>query len=413
MRYAACATPRYPSDPPGSISSRMSQVAKRLLVLDDDPAVARTIALVARGQGYEVDCFADPGPFFEAVQSLAPSHVALDLIMPGMDGVEVLRRLAQLGCPASLILTSGMGKKVLESARVTASERGLNIVGVLPKPFRSHLLRELLAKGERVQDRPTLDDPWSQALSADRLADAIAGGRLTVVAQPKLHLASHAVVGVEMLARWNDAELGLVPPDAFIGVAERHGLMHALTHLVLEQSLDWFARSPLHASGNLAVNLSTTCLNDVGLADRIHSSCRNAGVVPEKLLLEITESSAMDRTADTFDTLTRLRLKGFQLSVDDFGTGYSSLAQLARLPLSEIKIDKSFVLNLLDSGDAYKIVDATIRLADSMGLVCVAEGVENAETMDALKVLECTLVQGYHISRPLPGPELDAWMARA
>ena len=110
------------------------------------------------------------------------------------------------------------------------------------------------------------------------------------------------------------------------------------------------------------------------------------------------------------DTLTRLRLKGFSLSVDDFGTGYSSLAQLARLPLSEIKIDRSFVMRLLDSDDARKIVDATIRLAKGMDLVSVAEGVEDAAVQDAVAQLGCTLAQGYHISRPLPVDDFDAWL---
>ena len=140
------------------------------------------------------------------------------------------------------------------------------------------------------------------------------------------------------------------------------------------------------------------------------AACDRAGVPPGRLILEITESTAMDRTADSFDTLTRLRLKGFSLSVDDFGTGYSSLAQLARLPLSEIKIDRSFVMRLLDSDDARKIVDATIRLAKGMDLVSVAEGVEDAAVQDAVAQLGCTLAQGYHISRPLPVDDFDAWL---
>jgi EAL domain-containing protein (putative c-di-GMP-specific phosphodiesterase class I) len=191
--------------------------------------------------------------------------------------------------------------------------------------------------------------------------------------------------------------------------------MQPLTLLVLEQALAWYAASPLRAQrGSLAVNLSTSCLADVALADQIQAACTRAGVSADRLILEITESTAMDRTADSFDTLTRLRLKGFRLSVDDFGTGYSSLAQLARLPLSEIKIDKSFVMRLLESDDARKIVDATIRLAKGMGLVSVAEGVEDAAVLEALAALGCELAQGYHISRPLPVAEFDAWLeARA
>ena len=121
---------------------------KSLLVLDDDLAVARTIGFVAEAQGFAVECFADAGDFLRAVGDAQPSHIALDLIMPGMDGIEVLRRLADTRCASGIILTSGMGERVLESARQTARERGLDILGVLPKPFRPQLLRALLDKGE-------------------------------------------------------------------------------------------------------------------------------------------------------------------------------------------------------------------------------------------------------------------------
>ena len=135
------------------------------------------------------------------------------------------------------------------------------------------------------------------------------------------------------------------------------------------------------------------------------------GIAPGRLVLEITESSAMDRTADCFDTLTRLWLKGFRLSLDDFGTGYSSLSQLVRLPLSEIKIDRSFVARMLSSQDAARIVDATLRLARGMDLACVAEGVEDEEVLEALAGEGCEMAQGYFISRPMPCAEFDRWLA--
>ena len=381
-----------------------------LVILDDDLTVARTIGFVAEGLDFVVHCVQDPAQFFEVVHALAPSHVAIDLIMPGMDGVEVLRQLALAGCPSAVILTSGMGQKVLEAAQATAFERGLNIAGVLPKPFRPSMLRELL-----VREAPTagVERPArvQAPLSPDALHAAIEARRIGIVAQPKLELASGRVVGAEILARRQDPALGFVPPDVFVPLAEANGMMQPLTLLVLERALDWFATSALRAQGgSISVNLSTSCLPDVVLADRIQAACDRAGVPPGRLILEITESTAMDRTADSFDTLTRLRLKGFSLSVDDFGTGYSSLAQLARLPLSEIKIDRSFVMRLLDSEDARKIVDATIRLAEGMDLVSVAEGVEDAAVQDAVAQLGCTLAQGYHISRPLPVDDFDAWL---
>lgn len=390
----------------------MSTTDKCLLVLDDDVAVAKAIGFVAEALGFTVHCFDAPEPFFKGVDSLAPSHVALDLIMPGMDGVEVMRRLARQRCAAALIVTSGMGLKVLESAQITALERGLNIVGVLPKPFRSQLLKELLSRGSAPSSNAASVGASREPVEPRALADAIAARQIEFVVQPKLDVVDRVVVGAEVLARWTHPQLGVVPPDVFVALAESNGLMNPLTRLMLDKSLGWFSTSPLRAKGSLAVNLSTSCLTDVGLADQIQQACISAGVHEEQLVLEITESSAMDRTADTFDTLTRLRLKGFRLSIDDFGTGYSSLSQLARLPLSELKIDRSFVAKLNVSGDARKIVEATIRLAQSMDLVSVAEGVEDEEALQTLQSLGCNLAQGFLISRPLPGPEFDAWLLR-
>lgn len=384
---------------------------KLLLVLDDDPAVARTIGFVAESQGLAVQCHTEACAFLAAVAENEPGYVALDLIMPGMDGVEVLRRLAGTRCASGIILTSGMGERVLESARQTARERGLDILGVLPKPFKPQLLRELLGRVPRGQGAPPPPAGTEAALCAAELGEALDAGQISIVAQPKLDLATRAVVGAEALARWKHPTRGFVRPDHFVALAEATGQMDRLTEVVLDQALAWFSRSPLRQRGSLAVNLSTSCLADVGLADRVQSACRDYAVPAERLVLEITESSAMDRTADTFDTLTRLRLKGFHLSVDDFGTGYSSLAQLARLPLSEIKIDKSFVIALPTSRDARKIVDAILHLAQGMGLACVAEGVEDGDVLETLAGLGCQQAQGYFISRPMPGAEFDAWLA--
>ncbi|WP_290886919.1 EAL domain-containing response regulator [Arenimonas sp.] len=388
-------------------------VASRILaILDDDHAVAETIAVVAENEGFTVHRFAEASGFLAALPGLQPSHVVLDLVMPGMDGVEVLRRLAGSDCGAALLLTSGTGQRVLESARATAAERGLTVVGILPKPFKPVHLREMLAKGVAPRRAPGLRRCHAD-FAPQELAEAIRDGAIHVFAQPKVEVVSGKVVGAELLARWNHPERGMVPPDVFVALAEASGQVQAFTDAVLAEGLAWFAKSPLREMGSVAVNLSTSSLAEVTLADRIELACARHQLSPTQVVLEITESSAMDRTADCFDTLTRLRLKGFRLSVDDFGTGYSSLAQLARLPLSEIKIDRSFVMQMLVSNDARKIVASTIRLAESMEMDCVAEGVEDAQVLAALAELGCPLAQGYHISRPVPGPEFDAWLLGA
>ncbi len=381
-----------------------------LLILDDDAAVARTLSLVADALGFAVHCFDAPRHFLDAIPALSPSHLALDLIVPEMDGVEILRRLAQSGCGAALILISGMGQKVLDSARATAARRGLNVVGVLPKPFGPQRFSELLKPRRTTACTASISMAAPCDVAPEALAEAIAQARIAVAVEAKLDLDTRRVVGAEILARWNDAHLGPIPPDVFVRVAENHGLIQDLTHLVIEQALAWFSGSRLRAHGDIAVNLSAGCLGDVGLADRLQALCDDARVPADRLTLELTESAAVDYGADSLDTLTRLRLKGFRLSMDDFGTGYSSMMQLVQLPLSEIKIDRCFVSRLHGSEDARKIVDASIRLASSMNLISVAEGVESAALLETLASMGCELAQGHHICRPLAGPDFDAWL---
>lgn len=381
------------------------------MILDDDPDVARIIAFIAQAQGFRVESHHQPADFLEKVARERPSHVALDLVLPGMDGVEVIRQLAAGGCRATVILTSGMGHRILDAARETARERGLQVAGVLAKPFLPQTLRELLAlPGGSVDEAIVPADPTARA-TAGELREAIAGGAITIALQPKLHLGTGRVAGVEALARWQHPGFGAVPPDLFVGLAEASDQVDALTATVLAQALDWFAGSPLRETGSVSINLSAASLPDVALADRLEAACMAAGIAPPAVILEITETTAMGRMADSFDTLTRLRLKGFRLSVDDFGTGWSSLTQLARLPVSEVKIDRSFIAGLSTRPELRKIVDATIRLARGMELDCVAEGVEDAQTLVALAALGCTLAQGYHIARPMPPPAFDQWLA--
>ncbi len=384
----------------------MSTLRGTVLVLDDDRVVGRMAAAVAQSRGFQATCLDDPQAFIEAVRLGRPDRLVIDLVMPGMDGIEVVRALALQGCDAALVLTSGLGDRVLEAARTAAEERGLRVIGVLTKPFRPGALADLLCQETTC---PRASRGAGPPVDADDLALALAAGQVSLVAQPKLDLATRRVVGAEVLSRWTHPEHGMIPPDVFVPLAENSGLMPALTHNALHQALAWFASSPLSVHGSVAVNLATHCLHDVGLADRVEALCREHRVAPGRLVLEITESSALAQAADCFDTITRLRLKGVRLSLDDFGTGYSSLSQLVRLPLSEIKIDRSFVARMRSSADAARIVHATLRLAKGMALACVAEGVEDADILEALAAEGCQLAQGYHISRPLPLPDFDRW----
>jgi EAL domain-containing protein (putative c-di-GMP-specific phosphodiesterase class I) len=224
--------------------------------------------------------------------------------------------------------------------------------------------------------------------------------------QPQLDLRSNEIVSVEALVRWRHPRLGLLAPDAFIPLAESSGLIEGLTQQVLRKALrqcrEWCDEG---IDLVMAVNLSAANINNADLADDVAGALHEAGVSADRLVLEITESSVMGDPRRTVPILNGLAQLGVTLSLDDFGTGYSSLAYLQRLPVSEIKIDRSFVTGMMSSDEAQAeasqlLVRSILTLGGSLGLRVVAEGVEDAEALEMLRRLGCDLAQGYHLGPP-------------
>ncbi|MBB3120010.1 putative bifunctional diguanylate cyclase/phosphodiesterase [Pseudoduganella violacea] len=245
------------------------------------------------------------------------------------------------------------------------------------------------------------------------LRNAVERDELRLFVQPKITLASGVVSGAEALVRWAHPERGNVFPDQFIPFAEQTGFIRVLTRWVLEQSAmlsRQLAQRGVHLK--ISVNLSTRDLMDQDLPGKFAEILHRHQVSPGAFCLEITESAIMDDPVRAQHTLERLHAMGADLSIDDFGTGYSSLAYLKRLPVDELKIDKSFVLNMeQDVGDA-KIVRSTIDLGHNMGLRVVAEGLESEAVWALLKRMGCDQGQGYFMSRPIPATELGDWIGR-
>jgi EAL domain-containing protein (putative c-di-GMP-specific phosphodiesterase class I) len=245
---------------------------------------------------------------------------------------------------------------------------------------------------------------------ATALQLAVERGELTLDYQPKLSLASGSIGGVEALARWEDARFGSVPPAQFIPLAERAGVIDALTESVLRRALrQWVVWHDQGFTLNIAVNISATTLRDVEFPDFLQHLCLLDGVPCEQITVELTEG-ATQHVLRLLDTLTRFRLKGMGVALDDFGTGYSSLLQLRQLPFTELKIDQCFVADAAREEDSRLIVKSVIDLAHALGLTAVAEGVEDAETLALLADLGCDQVQGYYVARPMAPGSLVPWM---
>jgi diguanylate cyclase (GGDEF)-like protein len=243
---------------------------------------------------------------------------------------------------------------------------------------------------------------------------AIENGELTVHYQPKADVRTGAITGVEALLRWEHPQHGPVPPDEFVAIAEQTGAIRSLTLHVLRSALGQCAtwrEQGLDLS--VAVNLSVRSLLDADLTRDVEQVLRETNVPPSALILEITEGSMMADSNRTLSVLRCLSSMGVSLSIDDFGTGYSSLSYLKRLPVSEVKIDKSFVMNMATDDNDDVIVRSTIDLGHNLGLRVVAEGVENQASWDRLVALGCDVAQGYYLSAPLCASAMDEYLERA
>lgn len=243
------------------------------------------------------------------------------------------------------------------------------------------------------------------------LRAAIQADQLCLYYQPQIDHHSQRVIGVEALVRWNHPQRGFLAPDQFIPLAEDAGLIGPLTHWVLRTALAQLVILQRQAHVlTMAVNLSARNLHDMELPASISALLAESGVAPQDLILEITESAVMANPSDGLAILTELDRMGVTLSIDDFGTGYSSLAYLKGLPVDELKIDKSFVMDMVENENDAVIVRSTIDLAHNLGLKVIAEGVETRDAWHILGMLGCDCSQGYFMGRPMPAEKLEAWL---
>jgi diguanylate cyclase (GGDEF)-like protein len=248
---------------------------------------------------------------------------------------------------------------------------------------------------------------------AGEMRRSIEAGQFTLYYQPLVDMESNRLVGAEALARWIHPERGLVEPNEFIPIAEQTGLIRPLTIKLLEHALEQVLQwRDMGHELTVSVNLSPRHLLDQQLPDDIETLLQRFGASPRSLKFEITESTIMADPKRVEKVLSRLHAMGVKLAIDDFGTGYSSLSYLKRLPVSEVKVDRSFVMQMPTSADDALIVRSTIELARNLALKVTAEGVETRGVWDELQRLGCHYAQGYYLSRPLPHEDFKRWIER-
>lgn len=382
-----------------------------LLILDDDVTLTTLMTAVAKDLGFEVKHCEDGRQFIDAILAWKPSHLAIDLVMPSIDGIEILKTLARMDCQSSIILTSGIGSVLLPLAQLTALEHQLNIRGILHHPVLPHLLQKLLADHPSVDLHATDHTQVVKPLSIyhESIDAAIRQQQFVVYYQPQIELFTGEVIGFEALLRWQHPQHGIQLPELFIHVAEDTGQIEALTEHVVVSGIQFI--QSISSTLCLSVNISAKSLHNDRLIKMLEQVCQRLAFDPARMILELTETATMLDTKQAEQLLSHLRAQGFKLSIDDFGTGYSSMAQLANLPFTELKIDKSFVMTMESAPKSRKVIASTLKLAESLGLETIAEGIENSMAAIGLRELGCRYGQGYFFARPMDAAASKVWLS--
>jgi EAL domain-containing protein (putative c-di-GMP-specific phosphodiesterase class I) len=385
---------------------------QKVLVIDDNRDLCEFISLAADHFNWECKTTSNAASFLKA---LTPdiTLILLDLVMPEMDGIELLRLLGQQQCGAGIVLMSGVGKRVMETADELARTLGLHIVGHLQKPFDLNQLETVMTRPHRaINHMPASGARERRVISNDDLRLALQRNEFVLHYQPQIEFATGKVVGMEALVRWLHPDGSLIFPDDFISSLETMGSIDDLGWLVAERA---FAEMRQFVDGRgdmpaVSINASVHSLLDLNFPDKLIALANKFGVPAEKITIEITESGLIKELSKSLDVLTRLRMKGVQISIDDFGTGYSMLQQLRRIPATELKIDRSFVNGMFTNDGDRIIVQKTIEIGQELGMKVVVEGVENAAQLEFMRRNDCDMAQGYFFTRPLPPEAAVAWL---
>jgi EAL domain-containing protein (putative c-di-GMP-specific phosphodiesterase class I) len=372
-----------------------------LFIMDDNPESAAMLAELGTSLNCVVACSTRPEDLEQFAAQAGRLLIVLDLMMPEFDGIQALRLLAKKESRAAILLISGTDPKILDSAKRLGSALGLSVVGSMHKPLSLPGLEEVICRTLHVHPAITPED----------IERALECAELSAYVQPIVGAGDGSlcrVVGGEVLCRWTHNDHVVMPGD-FIPEFERANRISDLTWRIVDQTIGLLAR--MRREGfpyPLSINVSAQTLEALDWPDQIEDRVRSAGQAPEDLTIEVTESTALAEFGRAGDVLSRLRLKGFDLSIDDMGTGYSSLTHLIQFPFNELKIDQTFVAELGQSRDAETMVRLTTLMAHELGMTACAEGVENSDTLGYLEKYGIDRYQGYLVSPALPP---DEWLA--
>ncbi len=388
-----------------------------ILVIDDESDIGKLITTTAQNMGFSCTATTTVDMFRAAIHPNI-TIMMIDLMIPDIDGVELLRTLGQQECKSKIILMSGVDKRVLQVAYDLAEYLGLSIVGVLQKPFRIAELRKILSahatiapphnthlhSSTRAGRRPII------TIFKEEIEMGIDRKGFILYYQPQIEITTGKMLGMEALVRWQHPTHGLIFPDVFISQIEKIGLIDQLGWYVAEMALNEIKQF-INNDGfmpTISMNVSPYSLSDLKFPDKFLALAKATNLEPKKIILEITESGLFKELTRALDILTRLRMKEFNISIDDFGTGFAMMQQLRNVPATELKIDKSLVQDI-PQDNVCIMIKKIIEMGHELGMNIIAEGVETAQQLEFLRINKCDRAQGYFFSKPKPIVELLVW----
>ncbi|WP_338848708.1 EAL domain-containing response regulator [Massilia sp. W12] len=385
------------------------------LVAEDDPVQSWALATQLKKLGAQhVTEVADGQEALAVFQDQDREAIdigLIDLNMPQMDGMELIRHLAKADIHATIILVTAHDRSLLFSVETMSKAYGIDVLGTIEKPVTPEHLQALLRdylSSSRSKDKGRVRPP---VFSLEEIEEGLRENQFEPFFQPKVELKTGYIKGAEAFARWRHPQHGILPPSAFLPVLEQHGVIDTLNWVMIEKAVaacrSWHDQEfPVAVSLNISVS---TLANPV-FTDRMIECAQRYGLEPEYVILEITESAVLATDPQFWETLTRLRMKGFGLSVDDYGTGNSNIQMLARIPFSELKIERSFVAGAAQNEALGIVLNSCLSLSRSLNRFSVAVGVETKQDWDFLQGMGCTCAQGFYIAKPLEAKAFPAWM---
>ena len=386
----------------------------RALVIDNDSFTLDLAEILLNDAGVVDVMLAQTGA--EALRMVddphrAPSIIFCDLAMEVMDGVEVIRHLAQRAYSGHLVLLSGSNSPLLNAVARMARASDLNVIGTLSKPLSREKFATIISRSRSAGAVGT--PPVHVNLTLAMVREGLERRAVEAFVQPKVSATTKVVKGGEVLLRWRHTDGSLLSPLAVVPVIEDDPLIDALTKQIFERAAE--AMGEWRAAGwttTLSVNVSARNLLDLSFPEWLVSEAHRCGIDPHAIMLEITESQLVGDLGSSLDVVARMYLMGFRLSIDDFGTGYSNFDQLKQVPLREIKIDRSLLLGAAHDESGRALLRAAVELGRALNVLVTVEGVETFGEWDMVQNMGCDVIQGYVVSRPMPIAEFPTWLTQ-